>query len=122
YVNGTLSLSATNSTSLGTTGTSGLFLGWVSPNAGNSLVMYIDDVYVDSGNDNSDTGDVHVTAKLPIADGFKNGFTVNGTASGTACTAGSTNHCQYVNERVLNITNFLSGAAKVASEEATLQG
>ena len=125
YVNGSPSTSysqTSGGTPLEATGTSDLYIGWDSTSIGSSDVMHIQDVYVDSGTDLSDPGNVHVTAKLPIANGTTDSFaTKTGTPTGdTICQDGSTN-CEYVNERPLN-TAALLGGARTTQESFTIQG
>jgi murein DD-endopeptidase MepM/ murein hydrolase activator NlpD len=127
YVNGVLSTSysqTSGGTALGRTGTADLYIGLGSPfGASDTIVEHMDDIYVDSGTDLSDPGNVHVTAKLPIANGATNGFTTSGTPSGyTACGDGS-GHCRYVNERPLNTSAFVTGLRTATNNESfSIQG
>ena len=120
YVNGALAISDSSST-LVETGSNTLLLGWESASAGNNLVMHVDDIYIDNGSDMTDPGDIHVTAKLPIANGASNAFTASGTPVGyTSCSDAST-HCEYVNERPINTSANLYSATANARENFTLQ-
>jgi hypothetical protein len=114
YLNGTLQASRTNLT-LAAAGTNNMQLGWVGSTAGTSKLCYLDDIYIDDGNNLSDTGDVRVTAKLPDGD------TVStfGTAVGANPAAGSrfTNE----NERPLNVANGWTSSAAGQSERYVLQ-
>ncbi len=119
YVNGTQSISVSNSPSLTNTVSTALLVG-VDQSAGNNVVMNVDDIYVDSGTDDSDTGDVHVTAKLPIANGSTQSFTQSGTPTGdTTCTSGT--DCEWVNERPADTAAFLNGLRTATVEEFNIQ-
>lgn len=84
---------------------------------GTNVNVWIDDIYIDNGNDYTDPGDIRVTAKLPFSNGTMNGFTGSGTPSGY----GSGN-AGYVNERPLNTTNLVSVvAAGVTTEEYNIE-
>jgi len=125
YVNGSSSISVSNSTTLGTNTSSNIVLGWTIASVGNNQVMNIDDVYVDSDADLSDTGDVHVTAKRPNANGAANGFTTQIGSGGSGypggCSAPSC-HASQVNERPLSTTNGWSTASNATTEEYTVEG
>jgi len=125
YVNGVLVITTSCSacgTSLTNSPTAYLRIGWIVNGVGNSLALNMDDIYVDSGTDLSDPGDIHVTAKLPVQDGDTNSFTPVGSAAGTACnTAASTTHCRYVNERPLSTANYLQGPSSASFEFFTVQ-
>ena len=127
YLNGTQIISACD----GATGCSGatlsgttsanLFLGWQTAGNGNGSVMHVDDVYVDSGSDLSDTGDVHVTAKLPITSAANN-YSQQGTGSlsgFTTCTSGT--QCEYVNERPLDVNAYLQATTNSSTQEFGIQ-
>jgi murein DD-endopeptidase MepM/ murein hydrolase activator NlpD len=123
YVNGTQSISysqTSGGTTLASTGTSDLQLGWDSNSVGNSEVLNMDDVYVDSGTDLSDTGDVHVTAKRPNSSGSAN-FSVSGTPAGSFLGNGTTNHWSFVSERPLDVNALLTDAANNKAESFGLE-
>lgn len=88
-------------------------------NVSSILTMWIDDMYVDNRTDQSDPGNISVTAKQPFANGTTNGFTGTGTPSGY----GSGN-ARYVNEQPTNSTNFVSVAASGSpiTEEYNIEG
>ena len=102
YVNGVQSITASNSPALTNTQTQSVSIGLMDAGAGTNAVMNADDIYVDIGTDDSDPGNVHVTAKLPIANGYQNVSTQNGTPSNYTVCADGSGDCRYVNERPLN--------------------
>jgi murein DD-endopeptidase MepM/ murein hydrolase activator NlpD len=119
YLNGNLAVTCTNVSEGGHGTATNFSLGGNN----NGQTIYVDDIYADSGADESDPGDIRVTAKLPIANGATNDYVEHGTigASSTGCTDSST-PCEYVNERPLNATEYLSTATNADTEAFTIQG
>lgn len=64
FVNGVADITATS----GTLNAANLNQFWIgTASTATSAVTYYDDIYVDDVSDNTDTGDIHVTAKLPAS-------------------------------------------------------
>jgi len=125
YLNGSLEVNASNTT-WGGCSTSFFEFGSLDSTASgngtnNNINLYVDDIYVDQGTDLSDPGDIHVTAKLPIANGINNDYTVHGSAAGTTCTSGT--HCAYINERPSSTSNNLTtSSGSIDQENFNVQG
>ena len=118
YINGALDLTCTNVT-LNSTAPNAMRLGLDNNTIVNGEV-HIDDIYADNGSDLSDPGDIHMTAKLPIAKGASNdAYAPHGSPAGTACISGV--NCSYINERPLSETNYLSTATNTSRENFTIQ-
>jgi hypothetical protein len=97
YLNGSVEISIDSTGTLTNTGTSqGVFR--IPATWGTSTKVWFDDIYIDDGTDYSDTGDVRVTAKLPIAEN------VNGFDTAVGAARGATDYTN-VNERGLSETN-----------------
>lgn len=118
YINGNLELSRSTGTLTAITSADMDFRFGTPWGANRNL--WIGDIYIDnlaSSSSLTDTGDIHVTAKLPFSNGTTNGFTGSGTPS-----AYGTGNARYVNERPLNTTNFVSVlAAGVTTEEYNIE-
>lgn len=71
---GVLDSSVTNTGTLNSTTINHIGLGWINPGEGNSKSMHVDDLYIDDSSALTDTGDIRVTAKLPIGLGTSNAF------------------------------------------------
>jgi len=85
-----------------------------------NTITHIDDVYADSDSDLSDTGDIHVTAKLPVTSAANN-YSTQGTPSGfTSCTSGT--QCEYVNERPLNTGAYVQSTTNSQTQSFGIQG
>ncbi len=82
--------------------------------------MRLSDIYIDSSNSLTDTGDVWVTAKRPNANGTTNGFSTQIGAGGSGY---GTGHSPQVNERALSNTNGWSmiGAGSAVTEEYNIE-
>jgi murein DD-endopeptidase MepM/ murein hydrolase activator NlpD len=114
YISGNLEVTCPSSTMGAGSPPSFLILG--ANVAGQTI--HFDDLYVDSGQDMSDTGDVHVTAKLPFANGGSNAFnTVIGSGSGYG-----SGHAPFVNVRPVGAGNGYKATANSEIEEYTLEG
>jgi murein DD-endopeptidase MepM/ murein hydrolase activator NlpD len=121
YLNGKLEVSENNAQTWAAKGSQALVFGALDTGASSdNVVVHVDDIYVDNGTDLSDPGAIHVTAKLPISNGALNQFATNGSASGTTCSPTGT-HCEYVNERPINTTDYLSSTTDNQSENFTIQ-
>jgi len=120
FVDGVLSISISNGGAL--TGTGGTFfrIGWGNDAYGASKVIHFDDVYIDNSSALTDTGDVHVTAKRPNANGTTVGFTTQIGVGGSGYGSG---HSPQVNERALSTTNGWSmiGAGSAVTEEYNIE-
>ncbi len=128
YVNGVLDATMTNAT--GTlaaanavcmaflTSNSNLDMSCNTPGA---ITVWYDDIFSDDRTDQSDCGDIRVTAKRPIANGTTNGFT---TQIGSGGSGTGTGHSPQVNERPLSQTNGWSmvGAGVAVTEEYNVEG
>ena len=114
FKDGVLDISVTNGTLL-FTGSDTLVVGyWWDTTQGNNLVINHDDIYVDDSSALTDTGDIHVTAKLPNANNVNN-FTA-------AIGANPANRWTNVNERALSETNgWEDTSASTQLENYTLQ-
>lgn len=78
------------------------------------MTVWIDDMYIDDRTDKSDTGDIHVTAKRPFANGSANNFVTQIGAGGSGY---GTGHAPQVNERPLSQTNGWSVVAVATTVE-----
>lgn len=108
YRDAALDISVTNG-SVSNTASTTLKLGWITSSVGNSKILNMDDIYVDDGADLTDTGDVHVTAKLPATNNTNN--------FDTAIGANPANRYTNVNERALSETNGWQHAANTVVAE-----
>lgn len=83
--------------------------------------LYFTDLYIDDAATNDDTGNIHVTAKRPFANGTTNGFSTQIGAGGSGY---GTGHAPQVNERALSTTNGWSmiGAGSAITEEYNIEG
>lgn len=120
YVNGTLEITYTNADGTLTSATTyeaGWGLGGETTTP--ALSLWIDDIYIDDRTDQTDVGNISVTAKRPFANGTTNGFTGTGTPSGYG-----TGNARYVNEQPLSETNYVAkvGAGSATTEEYTAEG
>lgn len=119
YLNGFSEVSATNIAVL--TGGTGLDLGITDaqPTSTSPLNIFFSHIYVDDGT-SGDTGDIHVTAKRPNANGTTNGFT---TQIGSGGSGYGTGHSPQVNERPLNTADGWSmvGAGSAITEEYNVE-
>lgn len=114
YLNGVSEVTMSNTQgNLSATATSALLCGvdafTLTNNVSSILTVWIDDIYVDNRTDKSDPGNISVTAKRPFDAGLSDALTGTGTPSGYGASGGTLNW-QYVNERPLNTSNFVSGA------------
>lgn len=118
YVDGTLSITATNVT-ITNTGSSDYVLGNASGDG--TMDMRSSDHYIDNSSSLTDTGTIWVTAKRPFANGTTNGFTTQIGSGGSGYGSG---HAPQVNERPLSTTNGWSmvGAGSAITEEYTIEG
>lgn len=118
FVNGSLSITASNTASLNT-GSSYFRTGNIIPNA--ALDIRASDFYANSSSSLSDPGDIWVTAKRPVSNGTINGFT---TQIGSGGSGYGTGHSPQVNERPLSTTNGWSmiGAGSAVTEEYSIEG
>ena len=115
YKDAASDISVTNSGTLNSTGSADVDMGWMSASVGNSLILNIDDIYVDNSAALTDTGNVKVTAKLPAAN--------NVNAFNTVIGANPANRWTNVNERALSETNgWGDNAASTQLENYGLQG
>jgi hypothetical protein len=99
----------------------GTFGGTGSPwTATSILTVWFDSLYVDDRTDQTDPGEIHVTAKRPFANGTTNGFTTQIGAGGSGYGSG---HAPQVNERPLDIANGWSmvGAGAAITEEYNVE-
>jgi len=108
YVNGAAVISysqTSGGTSIsGDLGDTGYYPGWDSNDTGGK--MNYDDIYVDNGTNLSDPGNVHVTAKRPISNGTTNNFSPTGSPTGYP--TGATGNAQYVSERPVDTSAYVS--------------
>lgn len=111
YLDGVLEITASNIV-LPVTAFIHLYIGWLKTGDGNSKVGNFDDIYHDDSSSLADTGDIHVTAKRPFANGTANAWTTQIGAGGSGYGSG---HSSQVNERPLSQTNGWSLAAAGAS-------
>lgn len=116
YLNGHLELTNTNDT-FSTINPDQFRFGVLSP-TGVSEVLHLDDIYVDSGTDLSDPGDIHVTAKRPFANGFANSWA---TRIGAGSSGYGSGHALEVNERPLSSTNGWKATANLTQEYYTIE-
>jgi hypothetical protein len=79
------------------------------------------DFYIDNSSSLTDTGNIWVTAKRPVANGTTNGFS---TQIGSGGSGYGTGHSPQVNERPLSTTNGWSmvGAGSAVTEEYNIEG
>jgi hypothetical protein len=126
YLNGNLEASTTNADgTLGAVTTSRAQIGLTNSSIDTWSVtpimsVWVEDVYVDNRSDQTDCGDVNVTAKRPNANGTTNGFT---TQIGSGGSSYGTGHSPQVNERPLSATNGWSmvGAGSAVTEEYNIE-
>ncbi|TSC70211.1 MAG: hypothetical protein CEO12_526 [Parcubacteria group bacterium Gr01-1014_46] len=113
YLNGALELVVKNAGALGGTGSDRLrFL--TASAWGTDINVWYDDIYVDSGTDLSDPGDVRVTAKKPAANNTNN--------FDTAIGANPSNRWTNVNEVATSTTNgWQHSASSDVQENYTLE-
>jgi hypothetical protein len=118
FVDGVSSISVTNVT-IGGTGTGQLTLGNVDGDL--TLDFRTSDHYIDDSSALTDTGNIWVTAKRPVANGTTNGFTTQIGSGGSGYGSG---HSPQVNERALSTTNGWSmiGAGSAVTEEYNIEG
>ena len=109
YLNGNLDISVSDGANVGKSNLTTLLLGW-NQAPGANKVLNIDDIYVDDSSALTDTGDIHVTAKLPNAENVNNFDTAIGSARGTT-------DYNNVNERALSETNGWRHDAETAVNE-----
>lgn len=118
FVDGISSISITNAT-LGNTGSDHYQIGNNSSNA--TFDVRTSDHYADNSSSLTDTGEIWVTAKRPVANGSANNFT---TQIGTGNSGYGTGHSPQVNERPLNTSNgwSVSVSGSAITEEYTIEG
>ncbi len=126
YLNGTPTITYSQTTTgpnnlVNGTAVADFYVGLSTPfgTGDNTAVEHMDDIYVDSGTDLSDPGDVHVTAKRPNANGAANGFLTQIGSGGSGYGSG---HAPQVNERPLSTTNGWQTALNATTEEYTVEG
>ena len=100
YVDGGAADVTVNSGTMTTTGTDALRFAASTPLGANQN-EWVSDIYVDDGSDDSDPGDIRVTAKRPNANGATNSFD---TTTSTTNSGYGTGNSIYVNERALATT------------------
>lgn len=116
FVDGVSSISITNAT-IALTVSTFFRIGNVNTNSG--LDFRSSDHYIDNSNSLTDTGDIWVTAKRPVADGTSVQFTTQIGAGGSGYGSG---HSPQVNERPLSVTNGWSiQSASKQTEEYTIE-
>ena len=117
FKNGVSDISVTNAT-LTTIVTKHTRIG--NKNGNLILDFRTSDHYVDDSSSLTDTGNIWVTAKRPIANGTTNGFTTQIGSSGSGV---GTGHSPQVNERPLSTTNGWSmiGAGSAITEEYNVE-
>jgi hypothetical protein len=118
FIDGISAISITNAT-LASFGTQSVAFGELN-NADTTYDRRTSDHYIDNSSSLTDTGDIWVTAKLPISNGTTNGFT---TQVGTGSSAYGSGHSLQVNERPLSTTNGWSmvGAGSAVTEEYNIE-
>jgi len=118
FVDGVSAISITNATLTNVT-TNKFVIGNCNGKA--TMDMRSSDHYVDDSAALTDTGDIWVTAKRPLANGTTNGFTTQIGAGGSGYGSG---HAPQVNERALSTTNGWSmvGAGAAVTEEYSIEG
>ncbi len=118
YLNGILETTAVNTGTLtNTTGVNFRLTG--DTNFGSGTFVWFDDIYVDSGTDAKDPGNIIVTNKRPNANGTLNEFT---TQIGSGGSGYGTGHSPQVNEQPLSLTNGWSiASASLKTEEYTIE-
>lgn len=118
FLNGSQVISSTNA-HLNSVTSGELSMGAFQVGPGTFVNYYFSHFFIDNGTANS-LGPVHITAKLPFANGNTNGFTTSGTAS----SYGSGN-ARYVNYRPLQTTTAnvsKVGAGAAITEEYNIEG
>ena len=120
FSNGASTISVTNGTFTNTL-TKSMRIGNISANS--TLDIRISDIYIDNSSSLTDTGDIWVTAKRPVANGTTNGFTTQIGAGGSGYPASGGGHSPQVNERPLDTTNGWSmvGAGSAITEEYNIE-
>jgi len=130
YINGVLEFTMNNlvnSNLFGSMGTTGCVvfgqdnIGTAFPN-GAIMSVWFDDIYIDNRTDQSDPGNISVTAKRPFANGTTNGFSTTGTPSGYG-----SGHASYVNGNYpvgSDTTTYVSVVviASAITEEFNIEG
>ncbi len=118
WINGVLEMSVVNGAALFAIGTNQFSLS--AEGTGNRNTWF-DNIYADNSAAVTDTGNVLVTAKRPIANGTTNGFT---TQIGSGGSGYGTGHAPQVNEQPLNTANGWSVAAagSAVTEEYNVEG
>ncbi len=113
FVDGVSSISITNAT-LAAVSTNHFILGNSDGDAG--IDFRSSDIYLDNSSSLTDTGNIWVTAKRPVANGTTNGFSTQIGSGGSSYGSG---HSPQVNERALSNTNGWSmvGAGSAVTEE-----
>lgn len=119
YLNGVLTITVTNSTSLANASPSVVRFG---DDVGSAAIdMRFSDCYVDNSSALVDiASDVWVTVKRPVSNGTTNGFTTQVGSGGSGYGSG---HAPQVNERPASQTNGWSvvGAGSAATEEYNVE-
>jgi len=116
FKNGSLDISVTNATLTGT-GTNAWRIGNINTDA--TLDMRSSDHYADNSSSLTDTGNIWVTAKRPIANGTNNQWT---TQVGSGGSGYGTGHSPQVNERAQSDVNGWSiQSASLQTEEYSIE-
>jgi hypothetical protein len=100
FVDAALSIGPTTVT--GTVGQDTCFFGWLTASVGNSLIVNIDNIYIDDSSAGTDIGNVQVAALAPVATNTNNFDTTIGSGA---------NRWDFVDEVPLSTTNGLQHAA-----------
>lgn len=119
YVNGKLDTTATAGTMTRTGTALGVFA-CAAASQKNGRSIWTDNIYVDDRSDQSDTGDVFLLERRPVANGSLNDFTTQVGSVGSGYGSG---HAPLVNEIPLNAANGWSVAsAGSKTEEYNIEG
>ncbi len=119
YIDGKQQISRSNDATLGSATSAQLTFENTSTWATNSNVWF-DDIYIDDSAALTDTGNIIVTHKRPVANGTLNEWT---TQVGSGGSGYGTGHSPQVNEQPVSGTNAWSiASASLKTEEYTIEG